>query len=303
VALADTLSALRALILDDIEGLLATPDRASFIRERFPSLTADEVADLARIPPQQLETYTRNIFSGISSTIENHFPVTFDVLEKLWRMQTGDRLSSVALIRMLHRASPWKGNTTAALAANFVSFLSGARSPLPEYQELLGECARLELLILKVARSTAPKPPISEFSSPEKFKQLTVEQLLGLSFKVAEGAEALPLSYDVVGYRDKLRGETLEDEDLPIETPSGALVSRTRDNIVRVVSIPEIIAEELIGSSDTPRTIGELADAFLTAADDSLPEAKLFEQFLKMIVAAVQAEAFLIYAADKVSDE
>jgi hypothetical protein len=203
MALADYLSAMRELILD--EGLPATGAgvvRRTALATRFPRLAPSEIDSLAALPAERLQIYTNLVFAGRRGVLEWAFPVTLAAIHAMG-LAAGDarapREVYFELARDLHRRIPWSSASTRELAANFLRYLREFRADLSDGWPGLTELADCERVDLDVfyAPDEAHRPiGIGELAA------MSVGQLLELEVFRPAYAVVRDYAFDVLALRD-----------------------------------------------------------------------------------------------------
>ena len=275
--LAGMLSAMRELLLDQVEAPKDLKGRCAVFASRFPSLTPEEIEDLAKMPGEKLAIYTQTVFAGERSTLRNHFPVTFALL----RRALGENFDGMKLVRQLHAARPWKSYLTKGLASNFAEYLAHDRPDLVDAVPYLPEVARLEMLQLDAARAPDPEP--ESFVSPSALNTLSVEDLMLKQWLLAPSAQIAEFSFDVISFRTKFyeADRALPDEP-PVAAETLAVGARNRRCAVRWKRIERGEFEffrSALEARSTPFSSEDLAVAYIE--DKEGDERELFAQFLE----------------------
>ena len=270
MALADFLSAIRALILDDgVIGATAA-DRRAALAARFPRLSDDQLDDLADISPARLQVYTDLIFAGERSTLEWVYPVSLAVIGQL-RADAGDgrppRLANFELVRALHRFRPWKSSSQRQLAADFEDFIRAERTEWTEAWPGIGELIDLERTELDIFY--AEDVPHKRFTAQvcEMLTAFSVEALLARSILVPPYAAIRSYEYDVPEFAQRFRKSSALRTPLPGSSPSLAACGRNETSLmpdwVRLDEPAHRALDRLPRS--TPIEINGFATAYLEA--------------------------------------
>jgi hypothetical protein len=133
MALADVLSAVRELVLDEGPPAADVTERRSALARRFRRLTPTELADLAAVPPDRLRIYTELAFAGQRSMLRWVYPMSLAAIAILAQDATDTRPAGeieFELVRELHRWHPWHSASTRDLAAGFRRFITQQRTDL-----------------------------------------------------------------------------------------------------------------------------------------------------------------------------
>ena len=226
--LAGVLSAMRELLLDQFEAPNDFVGRCAAFATRFPSLSSEEVEDLAKMPSEKLAIYSQTVFAGERSTLRNHFPLCFALI----RQALGDQFDGLKLVRELHAKRPWRSYLTRGLTHNFAEYLAQDRPDLLADVPYLAEVARLEMRQLDAAR--APEPECGELVRPSDIASLSVEELMLKRWVLAPSVQLDQFEYDVISYRIEFFER---DRALPVEAPKQvpllAVAGRNRRSVVR----------------------------------------------------------------------
>lgn len=152
MSLAQTLSALREMILDIRELPSDIGNRRAFLRGRFPLLTEAECEDLAQIPPGRLALYTESIFASERSLLRAKFPISFALIKRAAK-NCGEVVDLYELVRSLHDWRPWRSRGVPDLATNFAAFIVSEYPAWVIAEPLLEDALRLECVGMEVARA------------------------------------------------------------------------------------------------------------------------------------------------------
>ena len=77
MSLSGVLSAVRQLVLDEIDLSANQDERRALYASRFTGLTELEVADLAKMEPARLALYTNSVFTAEGSILQRYFPLSY----------------------------------------------------------------------------------------------------------------------------------------------------------------------------------------------------------------------------------
>ena len=296
MALAGVLSAVRELILDVEEIPLTLEERRTTYHKMIPTLSSLEVDDLAKIPPEQVKTYTSCIYNGERSTLKSHFPMTLKVLERSWKGVYKTDFDSLALTKRLQRTRPWRGNTTEYLAQNFVDYVGeDLRELALAFPEAI-ELARMEFISLQIRRikeENAKSKPLA----PSDLTKLTVTDLLALNFAIPQTTFLEEFRVNVVEVYKNFRES--DEVSVPIAfEPVFAVGSRTADNYLRWQAIPSNIFNFLKSTPyRKPTEISDLAGAYSDIADPSCSEEELFSGFFNLLVSLMVSRVVVVHGA------
>jgi hypothetical protein len=287
--LADVLSALRELILDEPVIPATVAARLACYEKMFPRLSPVEREDLALIEPRQFRTYTGTIFAGERSVLVRRFPVTFSLLESRWEETFSKSFNRVELIKSVHAFRPWQNNKTTGLAKAFVDYLCTSREDLRALYPHLSDVVRLEYRSMIIARVRDPELPA--ILTEEELSALTVQELMECECSKASNVRCLRFEYDVLEYRKKFFGteRRLPDEITPrIVFCTG---SRNRFAAVRWLEVSEsvyLFLKDLDTGAYVP--VAALAEAVIAGlAEPAEHEEELFRQFFAVYLDLVRA--------------
>lgn len=296
MALAAVLSAMREIILnlDPLQG--DSKEKDKFLESRFPDLSKEEREDLAKIPTEKFEIYTRSVFGGERNLLKNLFPMTFARLIAVWMDKYSLVLNEIEFVRRLHQRRPWRGNATVTIADNFVQSI---RHDFPELLALapeLVDMGRIEQIALEVKRHISPN--LSELSvlSDARISQLTVAELLNQELHFAECIQFETFQFDVISARKYFFAN---NQQLPKVVEAASLFTicgRNLENFPRWVSLNEGVwqaVRNLGPGSKIP--LVNFAEVVVQSCDSGMSEAALFEKFLSTLAELRSAGvAFLI---------
>jgi hypothetical protein len=281
--LAETLSALRQLILDDIELPPEHAARRALYGSLFPKLDGETLDDLARMEPQRLGVYTRSIFSGERGLLTSHFPLTVAVLQRFAEETTGKKLDLYEFVRGLHSRFPWNGNSTDSFAKNFAAD-TAERFFRGEVPLEARECSRFELARLRAARSE--DSPLFQFPKPdpEAISRLTVDELLDTKAGVPSGVRFELFEIDAAALYDEFREAEKTLPAGPIERHDTAIViSRSRSFSLFATALSRPVYDFLSRvPADELFALEELAEAF-AGEEAAADENRLFREFFQLV--------------------
>ncbi|OWY73008.1 hypothetical protein B7486_01285 [cyanobacterium TDX16] len=235
MALSDFLSAIRELILDDGLADLSVEDRRTSLEARFTRLSADQLDDLASIPPGRLQTYTDLIFAGERSTLEWVFPVSFEVIHRI-RAAGGDdrppRLADFEMVRALHRFRPWKSSSQRRLAADFADFIRVERTDWLEVWGGLEELVEFERSELDVfyAEDVAHERFTPQVA--ESLVALSVEELMMRRIVLPAYVVVRRFQYDIASMVHRYRKDGTISDPLPAPTLNRAACGRAPESLM-----------------------------------------------------------------------
>lgn len=282
MALAQFLSAVRVIILDLNEIPSEFSERQTQYSKLFPTLTKEEIEDLAKISPDRFKTYTSSIFHGETGILDNHFKLTLKLLKNSWREIFSFKCSEYLLVKDLHKFRPWNSNKTYAFAKNFVDYLSYDVSAIKANFPQIIEAANLELLGLEVKR--APDFGLMPHDSiqAQDLSDFSIERLLELRCQLPTYLRIAKLSYDLLPAWDAVRNA---DEKFPdqIEWRDCFVVgARNRENLGQWLEIKKSIYDLFSNAlqSKSEISLAQLAESFMTESNPNLSEAELFTQFM-----------------------
>lgn len=303
MALSDFLSAIRELILDDGLAESSAEKRRASLEARFTRLSADQLDDLASIPPERLQTYTDLIFAGERSTLEWVYPVSFEVIHRI-RAAGGDdrppRLADFEMVRDLHRFRPWKSSSQRRLAADFADFIRVERA------DWLGAWAGLEELV-EFERSELDVF-YAEDVAHERFTPQVAESLVGLSVEeLMMRCIVLPayvvvrrFRYDIASMVDRYRKEGTIFDPLPSAAATPCLAACGRDPESLMTRWLDLAASEFECLLQLPRDreieINDFATAYLEmkTGDEALAEQVAFAEFFETLMRLLGSGVLLL---------
>ncbi len=293
--LAALLSAIRRLVLDRLPIPEAFDERKVFFRGSFPELTAEEIADLAKIDPERLRIYTQTIFTGERSVLRNHFPITFSLL----RARFDPDLDTFEFTRDLHAARPWKSHLTIGLTTNFVEYLRLDRPDILDRIPELGDVAELERLTVDISRAEDSTNSFGTLLEIDQLSAMTVGALMECPAIFPSYVRVHDFEYDVLAFRHLFiqNGGELP-EVLCEQRRTFAVGGRSRALSVKWQAVSEPVFE-FIGAqnSDEEFTLAELADAVIAGEIENQDEAELFKIFVRLLQALIKDGVLLVKAA------
>lgn len=186
MALAGLLSALRQLVLN---ADVAIPDdedsRRTLYAGLFSGLRDDELCDLAKISPTQLQIYVRSANLERQGMLRARFPITLYLLQRYWKTD----FSLARLVHSLHSFSPWRTQFSLDLAECFVRFIREGPDQLALKSPALSEVAALEFLSVKIRQA----------ANAQSLQKIVDERTdTGIFFSVPEYVEFRCFEYNVV---------------------------------------------------------------------------------------------------------
>ncbi len=300
MALADYLSAIRVLILDEgMDGPVA--QRRALLARRFPRLTEAEISDLGNIPPQRLLVYTDLVFAGMRSTLEYVFPVSLAVIHRL-RTLLGDdrppRLADFELVRELHRWRTWNSDSQRELAANFEAFVRDKHQPWLAAWPGLAELLDFERTELEVFY--AEDPPHSAVSEARLagMAAMTVEALMSLKVVAPAYIALRSYAFDIPATVTRWRRESTLPVPLPAPKDCRVVCGRDVNTLLPVwheLNDARYAALEIL-SHGYPLTINDLADGYLSAVSESPSESEeeRFADFFGLLQLAFRSGILLL---------
>jgi len=306
MALSDFLSAIRELILDDGLADSSMEQRRDSLEARFSRLSAEQLDDLASIPPKRLATYTDLIFAGERSTLEWVYPVTFEVIH-LIRAAGGDdrppRLADFEMVRDLHRFRPWRSSSQRRLAADFAEFVRaeradwlGAWGGLEELVEF--ERAELDVFYAEDVAHERYTPQVAE-----SLVALSVEALMMRRIVLPAHVVVRRFRYDIANMVHRYRQEGTISDALPSPEASPRLAACGRDPESLLTGWLELQAREFESLLRLPRDRGIEINDFATeylesrAGDEALDEQAAFAEFFELLMRLLGSGVLLLSQA------
>lgn len=303
MALSDFLSAIRELILDDGLADLSAEERRSSLEVRFTRLSAEQLDDLASIPPGRLQTYTDLIFAGERSTLEWVFPVSFEVIHRI-RAAGGDdlppRLADFEMVRDLHRFRPWTSSSQRRLAADFVDFIRAERADwlgvwggLEELVEF--ERSELDVFYAEDVACERFTPQVAE-----SLVALSVEELMMRRIVLPAYVVVRSFHYDIANMVHRYRKDGTIPDPLPAPaaTLSRAACGREPESLMtRWVDLAAVEFESLLRlPRDRGIEINDFAAAYLElrAGDKALDEQSAFAEFFEALLRLLESGVLLL---------
>ncbi len=295
MALSDVLSAMRVLLLDSPALPADDQQRKKWFESTFPRLSPEEIEDLSQISPERFELYRGTIFAGERTLLKNHFPVTFSLLSSRTKERNGKNFNALELVKDLHKKRPWKANTTAALASNFVDYLSSDRADLMELVPEISDISRLEIETLRISRSDAPEGEENHLTTISQIDRMSVEELLELQFRLGPTAQLEEFTYDVLTLRSSFYQHHREVPSTPTEKKKLWVVgARDRTLHVKWLSITDEVFELLSASKNALNPLYKLAGAVASSLTDEQSEKEQFQEFLRITFYLVQSGAIVV---------
>lgn len=294
--LAGVLSALREIILDipELPGDIA--GRKKFYRERFSSLTQDEVDDLAKADPQRFAIYTTSIFQGQRGVLERRFPLSYALVARTWPRVSQDPFSGVELVRDFHAKRPWRSSRISELAKNFVDFLRFDCPSLVKRCDYLPDVAQYEYQSLLVARRALDDPqPFAASCALKSLQQLTVDELLERNFTVSKLTAFESFKFDIISYQVSF---AQNDWKLPADSAKKqntlAVASRDRQNDVHWTALGKEVFDFFKSiPAGEKRAIGDFAEQYVASCAGESEE-ETFRAFMQLFYGLVNHGALLL---------
>lgn len=279
--LANVLSALRILILDGEASKLTSVSREQYLSSRLPQLTAEELADLIKIPADKLAIYTRSIFAGEGQLLQRKLPATWALLREIWPSCFGESINHIAVARKLHQFKPWDSRKTESLVQHYTEFIRKCILPgSGKWQPLLFDTLQFELATFWLYRS----PEVPDLGQNQKnltaLEEITVEELLSLSCALSKNVAFLALQHRFVPGAANL-SQRVTSENFKLE-PQYLVGARAADNHVTWLELTLPVFQKL--RSIHPRgnvQIAELAQVFLADERSFESETAQFKEFMQ----------------------
>lgn len=198
MALANVLSAMREMILNDLDIPSDPTIRLESLKNRFSLLSTAELEDLADISPQQLKIYTKTIYAGEASSIGQHFPITVALLSSVWQNIYGRPFNAFEFAKLLHQKREWKGYLTEQLCRNVVTYL---KEDAPEIQKeipVIGDVSTFEFVALCLTRAPNEQWMAQDSIGIDEINTLTVDEMMERDFIIPENIALLHCQFDVI---------------------------------------------------------------------------------------------------------
>jgi hypothetical protein len=265
--LADVLSAVRRLLLDEQRPDGAPSQRRQQLRDRFPALTAAEVDDLAAISPERMRVYSRLIFNGELNMLRWIFPVSLAAIASVARA-TGDQRDGRDvqgdLVRDLHRKCPWRSVSSRLLADNFEAYIREYRRDLTDAWAGLGDLVAYERIDLQVFYANDFGRPIS----PDEFTDLSVGDLLAVQVARPPYVTLRRFEIDVISLASQWRDNRQFPNPPPTEAPVTATCAREPSSLMPKWLMLTTASEAALRAAAPAQitTVEQLAAAYVQAA-------------------------------------
>ncbi len=243
MALKETLSALRVLILEPARAPNVPSERRDFLLNLFPGLSKEEAEDLSRIDQSGLRTYTSSIYTGQGELIQKFMPRSFTGLKNSWEKISNEKFSLKTLAESISQNHPWLSFDTVDLLSNTAKYISKT-SARPPY---LYDLALFEAASYKVRRAKSDSEGLNRSSC----EALTVEEFLNIKLQKGGASAWLILSHDVLG--DMAQGEI------------GLVVCRDSNNKTKNLKIPSKLVKFCIEKDAF--SIEDLAEYIVTSSE------------------------------------
>jgi len=274
VALQDVLSAVRQVILDDA-GMVPEEQssRRVYFKNRFPTLSSEELEDLAKIPSDRFAIYTGTIFRGEARVLKEHFPRSCVLIEKLEKRGEEGRFSLDAFIRQVHQSYPWRSYETEDLAKSFTEYITTKRGDLIEKAPILAELLQLEFSTLKLQFTKHTGVVAEKHLSISSILQWPVAQLIDSNFIVSPITRFDRFKYDVMARKSLALSAAKE-------SPQFVIGSQSDNFEVHWTPLPEPVYSYLSKlKPNVHQSVEEFAEVFVS----SLPPGSEEEQFSALL--------------------
>lgn len=270
--LADTLRAMRGVMLYAEEIPENISERKDLVISFAPELTKEELRDLLKIPPEKFKIYTTTIFTGEAKVLQNHFKMTLKFLET----HLND-YNLFALTRSLQKFKPWRGNESKKLADNFKEYVQKELSVQFAEPRLITELAELEYQNMLVKKHPVLFKKENLINSVD-LEKLEVAELLEQRVSLSPTAKFSRFSFDLV---EAYKYFYANSHSLPEEynnQETYAVCARTLSGRPVWTKISEHVFKFL--SINQNFSIGKLAEVWIaSASEETLSEEALFENF------------------------
>ncbi len=286
MALADVLSAIREIVLDAPHLPEELSERAVLFREKFPGLSESEQEDLAKIDPKKFSIYTVSIFQGEKGILENHFPITFELVKLHWAEAYNERFLARLIPQRMHRVRPWRSQSPLNFARNFCEYLNYDCAPLLALRPDLGAIAQLETATYRLRRAADSVVPLrkSDVIPLERLASTVIDELLNARITVTAHLECLELPFDVLPARELFYANNRSaPQDISRAEQSFIVGTRNKKNTNFWLRVREVIFEILKRShqNDTPLSVEEFAAELADHLPEGLSEQGIFEELMK----------------------
>lgn len=297
MALAGVLSAVRELILDDVAIPANQDERRTAYRERFSTLSADEIDDLAKMDPQRLGIYTTSVFSAESSILKNYFPCTMAIVEKHYEDAIGTPFDSFRFCRAIHATFPWRGIHSDGLGRCFLNYLSSCCAGLLVKEPALLEMAALEQASLEIRKAPNGSYRAQPGLMSEIIATMTVDALLETPIIVPQLVHRLDCHFQVRYARSYFLSHDRTLPDCIAEGACSLVGGRPADYGSAWEEVPSSLADLIISlqseSDPAQRSISALASRFVECVPEAA-ESEVFNDFIKMLGTLVQAGVVVV---------
>lgn len=292
--LAEVLTAVRQLLLDEERPGGAIEQRRDQLRERFPALTDGEVDDLAAISPERIRVYTRLIFNGELSMLRWIFPISLAAVVWLSRAAGDERKRreiEFGLVRDLHCRRPWHSSSSRMLARNFESYVNECRSDLTDAWVGLPEIVAYERIDVHVFYALDFGQPIM----PGELDSLSVEALMATQVVMPPYATLRRFGIDAITLAEHWRTNNRLPESFPSAEPTTAICAREPASLMPMWLRLVEPAEAALRTLEPGQTaaIEQLAAAYLAAARGFESEQAAFADFYGQLSGWIQCGALV----------
>lgn len=275
------LSAIRELIIHDVELPRDRDARRVELAQRFDDLSDAELDDLADLPPERIHVYTNLVFAGERQMLRWLFATSLPIIAQIIRGQRAESGDAEPpddseilfdLVKEMNAKKRWGSASIRELGKVFADFvredrpdLVAAWAGLPELIEL----ERIEAAVYYALDADA------DALDPSALAAGSVDELLAAPVLLPDYVEPRKCKVDVLAAHEHRQetGETIDP--LPTGGPSFVACGRDPDSLMPVwveLSQAEFDALNVLKKSkrgDTPARvrIDDLASAYLSARE------------------------------------
>lgn len=287
MALSDVLTTVKELVLNPGQLMGDIGNREVYLKERFPTLSGDEVRDLAAIRPERLAIYSNSIFTAEASLLARYFPVTtFEIKRAISSVRQEKEVSLYEVAQLINTVAPWRGIHSASLGESLIAFIKNYPFPNVTEVEPVLEIASLELAILRIRKALNSELEPLNVDAIKEISALTVGDLLHTEFAVPDLVQGVEATWDIATFRSEVLADASAPKMYRLEAPEYLVASRAHDYGVQWVSVAKPIYDKILarrGHGGEPLEV--LAQLFVeTCQEQYHSESEQFGEFLALIL-------------------